>query len=346
MKLLNKKNLYFIKSNIVLILFVILGIFFFTAIASKNIISYFKNFREGLDIVSIPPENEQQVSLPLSTNTQTTSVVTTSSGTNASGSSASGTNASGAGTNASAETIENSLIRQRISSDMSIFLEFDVNDVKDGYLANKFNGTQNFNVKMNGTPQIITTDTAVANSCLSLSNNSYLSIDNFSVTTQGFSVMFWAKTTTSEWKRIFDFGNGEDNDNILFSVEHGPIVLNKVNGSVYGFNPDYSDKISDGRWKLNNGKWNQVVWTCTYAPTNSLTSTWHIYVNNKMVYKTDRGLYPNTNSNRTKNYIGKSNWREDDQYTGLIDRFKVFNKVLNAEDVNFMYNNKGPNVTS
>jgi len=86
------------------------------------------------------------------------------------------------------------------------------------------------------------------------------------------------------------------------------------------------------------GKWNHMVRTCTHAPPTSFTSTWQLYLNNKLVYTTYKGLYPITTTNRTKNYIGHSNWTEDKNYTGLIDDFRTYNKVSILEEVGVLYN--------
>lgn len=332
MKVLKSINLKIIKDNILILLFVILGVFFFTIIAGMSTLKYFRNYKEGIDIISTSANTE--VIHPVSTSTSTDS-----------GSSSSESGGSGSGSSSSGSSGSST----EINKDMSIYLPFDKTDIKDTTIANKYDGNNNYTVKMVGTPTIITTDSKVGSSCLSLNGSSYLTLDNFSVTTQGFSTSFWTKNTISDeirktfswpgWMRVFCFGNGAGNDNILFAVENGPSVQNLIDGKVVWYQPRDSEKILDGPWKMNDGKWNHMVWTCTYAPPSSYTSTWQLYLNNKLVYTTYKGLYPTTTTNRTKNYIGYSNWGTvDPMYTGLIDDFRTYNKVLTVEDVGVLYN--------
>jgi hypothetical protein len=230
-------------------------------------------------------------------------------------------------------------------NNMSVYLNFnkdDVkssNDVKSSKLPNLYNGIKNYNVNMIDSPEI-KMDAPLNTGVVSLNGtSSYLSIDNFSVTSNGFSASFICKNKSSGWSRIFDFGNGSNSDNILFSIENGPAVY--YGSKVY--QPyDTERKINTNfPWKINDGTWKHVVWTCTYAPPDSNTSIWHIYINNKLVYTAYNGLYPTPLINRKQNYIGKSNWttKEDPLYKGLIGDFRIYNEVLNVDDVNILYNN-------
>jgi hypothetical protein len=368
MKVINYKNLKFIKDNIFIIMFVVLGIFLFTVIMGINIFEYFKNYKEGIQGI----DNDQKKIMNVSVNGQEYD----SSNIRLSGSSDSSGNTVPSGNNytdiphtepsiyvgPSGDTGNSRIPKPygpsyyniyniysgsigptgpagppgNSDNNMSVYLNFKKEYTNGTKLANLYNGNKNYNVTMVGNPEIIV-DPSFNLGILSLNGtSSYLTIDNFSVTSNGFSTSFLCKNKGSGWARIFDFGNGSPTDNIVFSVENGASVYNTKN--VY--QPyDAERKINTNfPWKINDGTWKHVVWTCTYAPQDSYTSIWHIYINNKLVYTTYKGLYPTTLTNRTKNYIGKSNW-SGEMYNGLLADFRIYNEVLNIDDINTLYNN-------
>ena len=60
-----------------------------------------------------------------------------------------------------------------------------------------------------------------------------------------------------------------------------------------------------------------------------------IYKSGKLVHK-EIGITPITKS-RTKQWIGKSNWNADN-YTGLIDDFRIYGRALSSAEVQAIYN--------
>jgi hypothetical protein len=50
----------------------------------------------------------------------------------------------------------------------------------------------------------------------------------------------------------------------------------------------------------------------------------------------DSNLYP-ANVARFNNYIGRSNWSSDPYFTGNIDDFRVYKRVLTPTEVSTLY---------
>jgi hypothetical protein len=175
----------------------------------------------------------------------------------------------------------------------------------------------------------------------------------------GLSFAVWFKPTSNThgfWARIFDFGVGEANNNILIGKrgttnEMGFSVNNVIGGIQNWIN--YYLPVSN--FFTDTTTWKHVVWTLTYSTTT--TSTWTIYINGQKYTgigsyqdNTDSitslaanhtlivGRYPQ-NINRTSNFIGRSNWIVDGYLNGQITGFYMYNRVLTAGEALNLYNN-------
>jgi hypothetical protein len=84
---------------------------------------------------------------------------------------------------------------------------------------------------------------------------------------------------------------------------------------------------------INDGSWNHIVWNI------ASTGVWTIYLNNTSAYTTSSFGYPSLAA-RSNNYIGKSNYTATDianKYTGHIEDFRFFNRVLSGAEVQSLY---------
>ena len=150
-------------------------------------------------------------------------------------------------------------------------------------------------------------------------NNSFL----------GFSCSVWfnSNNATGIWSRIFDFGNGPGQDNIL-------VTNNRENHGYLGF-----FVITNRGWEIryleniyvNDNKWIHLVWTI------STRGEWKIYLNNEILLEKDIYAIP-SNSKRKINFIGKSHWNHDGLYNGKIADFRLYQREISAENVNMLYN--------
>lgn len=136
-----------------------------------------------------------------------------------------------------------------------------------------------------------------------------------------FTISTWFKLdTSSNWMRIFDFGN--NTDTYMF--------LTPQNGSNGRF-----------RFGIKNGGSEQLI-NSDVTPT---TGTWtHIsvtlngsegvmYIDGVEVGRNDAmTLNPSSMGTTTNNYIGKSQW-PDPYFDGIIDEFIIHNRALNPSEV-------------
>ncbi|MGD1808974.1 LamG-like jellyroll fold domain-containing protein [Dapis sp. BLCC M126] len=177
------------------------------------------------------------------------------------------------------------------------------------------------NGKVNGKP-IIVADSHLGN-CLSFDGvDDYIQMPEMNVDySQGFTVGAWVYYENfKSWSRIIDFGNAQSNDNILFANEGTTknVVLDVYQGAT-------QNRIkADGMLELN--QWLYVTVTVDGSGSGK------IYKNGEEVQS---GLVhlPN-NINRTKNYIGDSNWPNDAFFHGKMSHLRMYNRALSKEEIN------------
>ena len=128
------------------------------------------------------------------------------------------------------------------------------------------------------------------------------------------------------WQRIFDFGEGQANNNINFGQRVGSsgVRLQYYNGTTSSYSLNSSDGV------LVAGEW--AHWTVTLSATGLAT----IYKDGVQIAQTDHGVALNTVT-RTSNYIGASNWSTDDAINGAISDFAIYDRALTATEVSNLY---------
>jgi len=167
---------------------------------------------------------------------------------------------------------------------------------------------------------------------------------SFSLTSQtGLSFSFWFKPTgtSTTAARIFDFGNGQQNDNVLIwrNLASSMYPTFYVTSGTSSTN-DFSVALSDWSTFFSTQNWKHVVWTLTYS--SGLTSTWNAYLDKSRYGSADLttvGRYP-TDIVRTSNLIGKSNWPGDTGILfGNITDFRIYTTVLTQANVDAIWAN-------
>jgi len=163
--------------------------------------------------------------------------------------------------------------------------------------------------------------------CLSLSGSSqYVSIPSFSFGGGNYTICFWYKyTSTGNFSRIFDFGNGAPSNNILVSL-HNTNTLNFYKNDSNGLTDNTTLMTSTS----NDSTWRHIalVYTITSGTSGNLVS----YVNgaNTKSIATTTPL----KTSRTNHYIGRSNWSTDAYFNGFISDFRVYETALNNAQIN------------
>jgi hypothetical protein len=136
----------------------------------------------------------------------------------------------------------------------------------------------------------------------------------------GFSICLWFSfDTVGFFERLFDFGLGPDNNNVLVTRSGQSNLL----------------ELYVGGWAL-------------YSPNPIVLSTWrHVcVVNQRMSWK----LYDNgilsinaikdsdlASVDLISNFIGKSNWDGDSLFQGKMDEFKMFSRSLSDSEVSDVF---------
>ena len=175
--------------------------------------------------------------------------------------------------------------------------------------------------KVNGNPKIL--DDSRFGSCLDFDGvDDRIQMPEMNVDySQGVTVGAWVHYNSfKNWSRIIDFGNGQGNDNILLANEGTTknLLLDVYQGAT-------QNRIkADGKLELN--QWVYVTVTVDGSGSSK------VYKNGEEVQS---GLVhlPN-NINRTKNYIGKSNWSVDAYFHGKMSNLRLYNRALSPEEIN------------
>jgi hypothetical protein len=219
------------------------------------------------------------------------------------------------------------------STSLKFWYKFNSGDIVGGRLYNHVTSTYDATVLNGAAIDTTTYKTGSGSVYLNNAYSQYIDIDNFTSTTSGITIACWFKTSTGGWRRVFDFGNGSTNNNILFALNGVPSVYRGSSVTQPGSIGTYSD-----------GNWNHIVWTLS-APTTTTTTTctWNIYMNGSLKYNNTTAspvftaYYPSAVS-RANNYIGYSNWSSDGYTTGYFDDFRYYTREISQSEAIQLYN--------
>ena len=165
------------------------------------------------------------------------------------------------------------------------------------------------------------------------SNYQYATLPSFVSGTNGLSFSCWFKADSSNnsYSRIFDFGNGNPNNNIMIAFPSNQNLYFAVyNGTTWSGNVTLTNLQN-----ISNNTLNYLVWTM--SPNSPYT--WTIYINGQSQTLPSNRVFAYPNSIlRTSNYIGKSNWNNDPYFKGSIADFRVYKRVISQDEVTAIYN--------
>ena len=138
------------------------------------------------------------------------------------------------------------------------------------------------------------------------------------------TVAAWVRcTSSSNWQRIFDFGNGTD-QYMFLTPNNGNSVLSFVmkNGGD-------EQKLNYSK-RLNTSTWYHVA--VTVKPVGDKVEA-AIYLNGEKIAETsDFGIKPSDIA-PSLCYIGRSMFGADPMFSGQIDDFRVYNYALSGDEV-------------
>jgi hypothetical protein len=131
--------------------------------------------------------------------------------------------------------------------------------------------------------------------------------------------------TGGAWQRIFDFGTGT---------------------TVYMFLSPRQGTTGSMRFAIRTATVGEQV---VNAPA-TLPSGWHhvavvfdsqamritLYLDGDVVGSTATTLLPRDLGNTTQNWLGRSQWAADAYFTGSLDEFRIYNRILSAAEVRYL----------
>ena len=124
---------------------------------------------------------------------------------------------------------------------------------------------------------------------------------------------------TGQWARIFDFGSGQQSNNILLAFNQGKLFFEAFNGT------SSLGQVSAAR-TFAPSTWQHV------AVTVSASNAVSIYVNG-VVAATGNLAQPIPGVNRLLNYLGQSNWASDEFFNGSFADVRVYDSARSASQI-------------
>ena len=187
--------------------------------------------------------------------------------------------------------------------------------------SSSYNGTL-----INGTKTNVnaSTSTSLMFASFNSSYYNYIQVASHATTNSGITYCYWAIVSSNNptYTRIFDFGNGGPSNNIINSISSNNLEFSLYNNtSVYYYTADIN---------FTNSTLYHIAWTLTYP------QGWNIYVNGKLYTTISGGWYPQSIT-RNSCLLGRDNWEGYSFLNGSIGDFRVYNGVLNASQINSIY---------
>ena len=138
---------------------------------------------------------------------------------------------------------------------------------------------------------------------------------------QGITIEAWVwYDSFNSWSRIIDFGNGMADNNIVLANEEYSDNLH------FGIYKDGVEQLILAKGSLEKGTWLHL------AVTIDTSGDAKIYKNGRPIQSGK--IHLPHNLNRTKNYIGKSNWPGDQFFNGKLSNIRIWNKARTPAEIN------------
>ncbi|MDZ7740750.1 MAG: LamG-like jellyroll fold domain-containing protein [Bacteroidota bacterium] len=201
------------------------------------------------------------------------------------------------------------------SSDILLAFEFEYNEVNTAVYA-----------KTEQTSFTSALDLATQNFALDLDGETdFIMAPPETYFNSDFTIETWLyKRSNNIWSRVFDFGTGPGQDNVIMTFTHSNSGRLSMHVNYDGVNRSFK---SPEELPLN--EWVHV----------SVSLTMHIgwlYINGELAGYGQ--LQQPKDTTRNLNYFGKSNWSGDAYADAMIDEFRIFNYAKDAEQIKADFN--------
>jgi len=148
------------------------------------------------------------------------------------------------------------------------------------------------------------------------SNENYAQIAPANMFNGDFTAIGWVYVRSyASWSRLFDFGNGAGQDNVIVAVTSG-------NSGYPVFYANANNLQSPAQIPPN--QWAQLA--ATQAGT-----TQTLFINGQQVAQQLGG--PEGSVTRNYNYIGRSNYPQDSYLDGRINTLRMYNRALSSAEI-------------
>ncbi|CAH8295662.1 putative secreted protein (Por secretion system target) [Mariniflexile fucanivorans] len=138
------------------------------------------------------------------------------------------------------------------------------------------------------------------------------------------TMTFWARWDAfNNYSRIIDLGNGSSSNNIIISnyqTNNGLFFSTYTNGETKLIT---TNTITQSQWDF-------------YAATFGINGVMTVYKNGSQINQKTNGVKPNTLL-RTNQFIGKSNFSQDDYFKGAIDELRIYQTTLSDTEILNLY---------
>lgn len=161
---------------------------------------------------------------------------------------------------------------------------------------------------------------------MNTSLNSYIQLPNLTFG-NNLSISLWTKINSLQnYERVFDFGNGSPNLNIIMAVVGTSNTLRCAYFDITNFEVEVNVPNI-----INLNQWAHIACVFTQATVTFYSNGgWIGFINNP-----SGNLLPT--ATRTSNYIGKSNWNGNAYFDGIVDEFRIYKRPLSAQEVYLLY---------
>jgi len=149
-----------------------------------------------------------------------------------------------------------------------------------------------------------------------------------SLTDSTFAIWANFADPAGDWQRLFDFGTGEDVYMFLSPCASptttGPLRVAIVAGE------DATESIVDAPSTLPSG-WHHVA-----VVIDGVSRNMELYLDADVVSSGPTQFLPADLGVTTQNWLGRSQYAADAYYFGSLDDFRIYNRVLTAEEIDIM----------
>jgi hypothetical protein len=130
---------------------------------------------------------------------------------------------------------------------------------------------------------------------------------------------------TGSWQRIFDFGTGSTNYMFLCPRQGTTGAMRfAIRTAAVG------EQIVDAPAAMPLG------WHHAAISIDAATMTMKLYLDGEQVGTAATTLLPKDLGNTTQNWLGRSQYTADAYFFGMLDEFRIYNRVLSAAEVRYL----------